>query len=229
MAAARKNATRKDAQDRPGAPKTGKDGIKVYSPLPVRGTVSPERLKARHGMKSVTLPRSAKFVEAQCNQLRDTLETRILELRGAVTLTEASTILTAVSHQRHMGLAARWLRTQEAEMSASERLTYSREITQATAARDRCIAALHLDEVPSAAQTMGPMSGTSPGVALSSPQDLAALIAATVQAVLNGQMDPKRAAALNGLIKTGVAVQDFAQVSDEIAALTDKPKGKVKK
>lgn len=224
-----KTGTSKRVQDRVGPPKTAEDGLKVYR-APSRGTVSPQRLAARHGLAGGALPKGCKYIQSRCDSLRRQLEDEVLRVRGTVSLSDASCIAVAVQHERHRALAGRWLRLNESKLSASERLNFSRECTNATTARDRAIAALHLDP-PASAHSTGPIGGTIEPTPLDNPQALAQVIATAVAAVLSGQLDPKRAAALNGLIATGVKVQDFAAGAEAQTALTDaiadvKAKGK---
>lgn len=91
------------------------------------------------------LPKGAQYIEHRVNGLRRQLEKHVLALRGEVTLTDAAHINSAIKWERHSALALRWLRHEEANMSDSDRLKYSREIADASDKRDRAIRHLNLD------------------------------------------------------------------------------------
>ena len=99
----------------------------------------------RHGFFAGKLPEHLEYIEKRVNSLRLQIEQKLLELNGEVTLTEAAAINSAIKWERHGVLANHWLRSEEATMSATDRLKYSEAIAKASDARDRAIARLKLD------------------------------------------------------------------------------------
>lgn len=102
----------------------------------------------RHGLKSGSLPKDAKYIQHQINKLRRILEAAVLEVKGQITLTDASCILSAIQWEKHKALCHRWLRIEGDSMKPTDRLTFSREIARASNERDRCIRELDLDRDP---------------------------------------------------------------------------------
>lgn len=102
-----------------------------------RGSDTPEQTAER---------RSLAKVEQQALAFRATLEQAVVETHGSISLTHACLVATASRWERHAMLALRWLREQHAELTAAERLTYSREIATASANRDKAIERLRLDK-----------------------------------------------------------------------------------
>ncbi len=67
-----------------------------------------------------------------------------MDARGEVALSDASLINSAYRWERHAQLAQRWMLKDSANMSAADRLNYSREVARASTERDKCIAAMKL-------------------------------------------------------------------------------------
>ncbi len=99
----------------------------------------------RHGLRSAKLPKDSKYIEYTLNALRLALEAAVLDSHGAVTVTHAALVQSAVRHERRAALAERWGRVKP-DLTLSEKLSIEREIGNATDARDRCIERLKLDE-----------------------------------------------------------------------------------
>lgn len=116
-----------------------------------RGGQPCNRNGLRHGLKAGKLPKDALHVEITTNRLRRQLEDAVLAARGAVSLTDASLIQSAVRWERHSALANRWLRMKSAELRPTELMAFSREVARASSERDKAIALLRLDLEPEAA------------------------------------------------------------------------------
>ena len=100
----------------------------------------------RHGLKAGKLPRNARYIEHQMNNLRRQLEQAVMQAKGEVNLLDAASIQTAVKWERHGELALRWLRLEGDTLKPTERLQFSREIARASAERDKALQALGLDK-----------------------------------------------------------------------------------
>ena len=102
----------------------------------------------RHGLKAGKLPKDAKHIEYQTNDLRRTLEAAVMAVRGEVTIPDAAAIQTAMKWERHGALCLRWLRIEEDKLKPEQKMNFSREIARASAERDKAIAALKLNVSP---------------------------------------------------------------------------------
>ena len=122
-------AIEKPARQPHGAPKGNSNG----------------RGNCRHGLKAGKLPKDARYIEHQMNNLRRQLEDAVMQAKGEVGLLDAASIQTAVKWERHGALALRWLRLEGDKLRLTERLTFSREIARASTERDRALALLGLD------------------------------------------------------------------------------------
>ena len=91
------------------------------------------------------MPADAKHLENRINKFRRSLEDRVLELRGSITLAEAAIVQTCLRWERHAALAQRWLTLQGDELTPDDRLKFSREIARASSERDKAIAQLRID------------------------------------------------------------------------------------
>jgi hypothetical protein len=100
----------------------------------------------RHGLTAGALPKHCRYIEHQANRLRRELEAAVLAIRNQVTLVDAAAIQTAMKWERHGALALRWLRLEGHTLKPVERLQFSREIAQASTARDKAMASLKLDD-----------------------------------------------------------------------------------
>lgn len=94
------------------------------------------------------MPRDCRKLEAVVNGLRRVLEDEVWGVRGEVSLADALCIHTATRWERHSQLAAKWLMREAANMTAADRLNYSREVARASAERDKAIQALGLPKRP---------------------------------------------------------------------------------
>ena len=111
----------------------------------------------RHGLRAGSLPADAKFIENRLNSFRRQLEDAVLAVKGEVSIPDAACIQTAIRWERHACLAQRWLTKAYDEMKPTDRLTFSREISRASAERDKALRLLGLDteqETPWAGLTL---------------------------------------------------------------------------
>ncbi len=123
-------------------PKPGKQnagGMKGRS-----GAARGNRNRLRHGLQAGQLPRDAKYIEVRLNKFRRLVEDAVIEMKGEVSIPDAAHIQTAMRWERHAALAQRWLKQSYDELSASERLNFSREIAKASTDRDKALRGLKL-------------------------------------------------------------------------------------
>ncbi len=99
----------------------------------------------RHGLRAGTLPRDARHIENRLNGFRRQLEDAVLACKGEVSIPDAACIQTALRWERHACLAQRWLTKQWEEMKPTEALAFSREISKASAERDKALKMLELN------------------------------------------------------------------------------------
>ena len=111
-----------------------------------RGAQPGNRNRLRHGLKSGKMPREMKYLEPRINRLRVSLENAIVDIRGEVTTAEAGIIQTAMRWEAHACKAHHWLRVEYDELKTLEKLHCSREIALASAARDKAIKELGIDQ-----------------------------------------------------------------------------------
>lgn len=99
----------------------------------------------RHGLRSSKLPKSMLWAERRTNKFRQFVEEVVMEVKGEITLIDASSINTAVRWERHAILAAYFLNKELDSLSPDQRLSYSREVANASTQRDKCLRALGID------------------------------------------------------------------------------------
>lgn len=104
--------------------------------------------RASHGLYGVGLPSGCQRVGRRLNEFRRSLCQAVECVAGEITLVAAASIDSACHWQRHLLLAARWLRMQHDELSPTERLSFSREIARAASERDKAIERLRLERDP---------------------------------------------------------------------------------
>lgn len=103
-----------------------------------------------HGLRGSGLPKGCARLYRRINDFRRSLCQAVEGSAGSIDLHAAATIDSACQWQRHALLAARWLRIQHDELTADQRLAFSREVAKASTERDRCIRLLGLDAKPDA-------------------------------------------------------------------------------
>lgn len=99
----------------------------------------------RHGLRAGRLPPGCSWIASQTAELRTALEDAVVALRGEIAIVDAAAINTALRCERHALLCQKLLRDKWDELDHSERLSYSREITTASAARDKAIDRLGIE------------------------------------------------------------------------------------
>ena len=109
------------------------------------GPPKDNRNAMRHGLKAGKLPADAKYIETRLNLFRRNLEDAVIESKGAVSITDASAINTAVKWERHGCLAQRWLRVEGDKLTPTDCLRFSEAIAKASDSRDKAIRLLDLD------------------------------------------------------------------------------------
>ena len=109
------------------------------------GAPKNNRNALRHGLKSGSLPKDAKYIELRLNNFRRQLEDVVIAVKGEVSLPDAGTIQSCVRWERHACLAHRWLTKQYNELKAIDRLKFSEAIAKASDSRDKAIRTLQLD------------------------------------------------------------------------------------
>ncbi len=161
MATTRKNNTRK-AQAATRRPQTARVGTKQPAPaLSTPADIEPtadaqppkkkvgaprnNRNAIRHGLKSGSLPKDCRYVENRLNDFRRKLEDAVLAAKGELSIPDAACIQTALRWERHANLAQRWLTKEYDELKPMDKLHFSREISRASAERDKALKMLELD------------------------------------------------------------------------------------
>lgn len=99
----------------------------------------------RHGLRAGQLPRHCKYIEWRCNEFRRGLEQAVLDLRGSINITDAARINSATRWEVHAGLAFHWLTKEMDKLTPEQRLSFSRDVANASSNRDKCIEALKLN------------------------------------------------------------------------------------
>jgi hypothetical protein len=105
----------------------------------------------RHGLTGGSLPSGCGNIKKYASRFRLQVE-KAVEKAGVVLrdadgefpLFETSLINSAMRWERHALLTQRWLRLEAMNMTAAERLAYSREIATASSNRDKCLERLGL-------------------------------------------------------------------------------------
>jgi len=112
---------------------------------PKRAASLGNRNAMRHGLRASMLPKGCGYIKEECDKLRVQLENAVMNARGELSILEAATIQSAIRHETHARLAARWLRNEAADLEPNERLSFSREVARASTERDKCIRELKLN------------------------------------------------------------------------------------
>lgn len=94
------------------------------------------------------LPPSLDWIERRTKQFRATLEAAVFDAHGAISVSHALAIQTASRLERHSLLCIRWLKDSHDTLSPTERLSFSKSASDASAARDRAIERLQLIRDP---------------------------------------------------------------------------------
>lgn len=100
----------------------------------------------RHGLTAGRLPKDCRYIEYRMNALRRQIEAAVIDAKREVSLTDAAFIQTALRWERHAQLSQRWLTKMHNEMKPEQLIFFSKEISRASAERDKSIAALQLGE-----------------------------------------------------------------------------------
>jgi hypothetical protein len=96
-------------------------------------------------MQGTKLPKGCKYIEIKCAELSRTLSAEVERVHGTISFLHKAAIDSAVRWHRHGMLAAYWLRTELASLSARDRLYYSEQMAKSGDARDKNIRMLRLD------------------------------------------------------------------------------------
>jgi hypothetical protein len=99
---------------------------------------------ARYGLRSSKLPRKLRHVENSGNAFRRALEAAVLEAHGTITVRDASTIQSAMRHERR-AMRIEMILARSPDLTDAEQLDLLRQSAEATDRRDRCIDRLRLD------------------------------------------------------------------------------------
>ena len=102
----------------------------------------------RHGLRSGSDPPGCSYITRQASEFRQSLEAKVLAKTGEIDVYESSLIHTAVSWLKHGLKCRRWLRINFNDLSADQRVTYSREAPRAFESMTRCLKLLGLDVRP---------------------------------------------------------------------------------
>lgn len=120
-------------------PRRGKDGRSVEG-------YSDNRNAMRHGLRASALPKGCNFIHRELRAFRRALEDATVEVHGGISIPMAAAINTACRAETHAQLCARWLRREETNLDANQRLSYSAAIVKASEARDKAIDRLGIDK-----------------------------------------------------------------------------------
>ncbi len=104
----------------------------------------------RHGLRSGSDPKGCSYIGKQAGEFRQSLEAKVLARAGEIDVYESSLIHTAVSWLKHGLKCRRWLKVNFNDLSADQRVTYSREAPRAFESMTRCLKLLGLDTKPNA-------------------------------------------------------------------------------
>ncbi len=102
----------------------------------------------RHGLRSGSDPPGCSYISKQACEFRNSLEAKILAKTGEIDVYESSLIHTAVAWLKHGLKCRRWLKVNFKDLSADQRVTYSRESPRAFESMTRCLKLLGLDVKP---------------------------------------------------------------------------------
>jgi hypothetical protein len=91
------------------------------------------------------MPKGCGYVYRLTRELRHQLEAEIVHKHGQVGIFHAALVQTACRHEGRAQLLSRWLKQHADEMGHHDRLSYLREIGNASDARDRALKTLGLD------------------------------------------------------------------------------------
>ena len=103
----------------------------------------------RHGVYSYLalgrMPKGCGYIYTLSRKLRTQLELELVNKHGEVSIYRAALVQTACRHEARAQLSSRWLKHNADEMNHHDRLSYLREIGNASDARDRALKAIGLD------------------------------------------------------------------------------------
>lgn len=105
----------------------------------------PERDRVQHGTRGDKLPSGCRSIKDHSNRLRRLLEEAVCQAAGMVDLCAAARIQTICRLEELCKLGYRWLRLNEKELTASERLAMATLISNNSMKRDKVISQLRLD------------------------------------------------------------------------------------
>jgi hypothetical protein len=83
----------------------------------------------------------------------------VIACKGEVSLIDAAAINSAMRWERHALLAQRWLRKDWEELTADQRLNFSREVARASSERDKCLKTLGLEKSKEGADPLAALYG----------------------------------------------------------------------
>jgi len=113
------------------------------------GAPAKNRNAIRHGLRSASLPASARFIEDQARVFRRCVRAAVTERTGSEpTLYEEALVLSVARHEQRAQLAGRWLRLEGDSLSIEQRLALLKTISDASDQRDKCLQKLGLDRKP---------------------------------------------------------------------------------
>ena len=104
--------------------------------------------RTRHGLRASSLPAGCSYIEAQLASFRRYVHELVAARDGGVSIYQEATLQSACRHEQRALLAARWLRVDFDKLNVDQRVSLTRDISNATDARDKCLKALGLDGKP---------------------------------------------------------------------------------
>ena len=111
------------------------------------GAPQGNRNATRHGLRASSLPPGCLYLQSQLTAFRRYIRDELVARDSRPTTTYQEAILqSAVRHETRAVLAGRWLRKEAAKLTIEQRISLTREIGNATDARDRCLKMLGLDQ-----------------------------------------------------------------------------------
>lgn len=131
-------------------PETFQDGVENTTKLPIRlGNRNALKNGLHRTLAIGGLPSGMTYVRRLVNEFRRAVEAATLATCGEVDLFHSAVVQTCCRHEQRSLLAQRWLRTAQG-LTIDQQLALSREIGQASEARDRCLRLLGLDRCDAA-------------------------------------------------------------------------------
>jgi hypothetical protein len=97
-------------------------------------------------LRTGRLPKKRSYTKRQLNGFAHALDDAIVSKHGEISLVNAARKQSVLRHEGRAALLAAYLREQEAELSLADRMALLREISQASDARDKALAALDIDK-----------------------------------------------------------------------------------